>query len=184
MPRQRHCRTAGFTIVEVLMAAAILVVGFMGMIQAVTIGSDMLATARRQTLANQIITHELEKLRLKTWTELSALPAAPAVTIDSQFASAIAACGLTTDASVETNTYIKLECAVTEVISGELREVTFTVTWRKAGLSTASSGANSSSSQTLNQLAFFRSSTTSRIYVRSMSAYFGKYGLNLNTRRS
>src|SRR3954462_1301399 len=89
-----RCRSAaGFTIVEVMMAAAILVVGFMGMIQAITIGSEMLATARRQTLAAQIITFETEKLRLVSW---SGMPAAgtSTITIDSQFTSAIAACGL------------------------------------------------------------------------------------------
>lgn len=72
----RHPRArpiAGFTIVEVMMAATILVVAFVGMIQAVTIGSEMMATARRQTLANQIITHEVEALRLKSWPEISVL---------------------------------------------------------------------------------------------------------------
>jgi len=86
MPRHRHRRqegpalsllngskrpalssSKGFTIIEVMMAATILVVGFMGMIQALTIGSEMIATARRQTIANQIMTHELEQLRLEDW---------------------------------------------------------------------------------------------------------------------
>src|SRR5690348_10643355 len=57
----------GFTIVEVMMAAVVLVVGFMGMIQAITLGSDMLATARRQTIAAQILSHEVEYLRLASW---------------------------------------------------------------------------------------------------------------------
>ena len=37
----------GFTIVEVMMASVIRVVGFIGMISAITVGSEMLATARR-----------------------------------------------------------------------------------------------------------------------------------------
>lgn len=63
----------GFTIVEVMMASVILVVGFIGMIQAVTIGSEMLATARRQTIAAQILNHEMERLRMVSWTSLSNL---------------------------------------------------------------------------------------------------------------
>lgn len=55
------------------MASVILVVGFMGMIQAVTIGSEMLATARRQTIAAQIINHEMDYLRLTSWTNLQTI---------------------------------------------------------------------------------------------------------------
>lgn len=54
-----------------MMASVILVVGFIGMIQAVTIGSEMLATARRQTIASQIINHEMERLRMADWTTIT-----------------------------------------------------------------------------------------------------------------
>ena len=57
------------------MASVILVVGFLGMIQAVTIGSEMLATARRQTIAAQILNHEMENLRLQDWATINALAA-------------------------------------------------------------------------------------------------------------
>lgn len=57
-----------------MVAATILVVGFIGMIEAVTIGSGMMDHARRQTLANQIINHEIEQLRLQTWTAISLMP--------------------------------------------------------------------------------------------------------------
>ncbi|MEJ1972725.1 MAG: prepilin-type N-terminal cleavage/methylation domain-containing protein [Lacunisphaera sp.] len=87
MSPSRLRRTKGFTIIEVMMAAVILVVGFMGMIQAITIGSEMLATARRQTLAAQIITHEIEQLRLKDWsTVITVLPAGP-VTLNATWTS-------------------------------------------------------------------------------------------------
>ena len=42
---------AGFTIVEVALAATILLVGFAGMAEALIIGSGMLDTARKQTIA-------------------------------------------------------------------------------------------------------------------------------------
>ena len=93
--RRRSAR--GFTIVEVMMASVILVVGFMGMIQAITLGSEMLATARRQTLAAQILEHEIGKLRLAGWGTVSSLTDVPATTYDSDrqaIDNAIAASGV------------------------------------------------------------------------------------------
>jgi Tfp pilus assembly protein PilV len=147
-------RVQGFTLIEVMMAAVMLVVAFIGMIQAITIGSEMQATARRQTLAAQIINHEIEKLRYATWTTISALPvASTAITIDTQFTTAVAASGATfslartlTNPDPYTN----------------IREVNFTVTWivQPSGL------------------------TVSRTYTRTNSAWYGKYGLNLTYQRS
>ena len=163
----------GFTIVEVMMAAAILVVGFMGMIQAITLGSEMLATARRQTLANQIITHEIEKLRLASWSSVSGLAtSSTTVTVDSQFNSAITACGLT-------SADISLTRSATDFTT-DLREVTFTLTWNKSGSSAA---ATTPTGSWLNQIAYGRSAPIARTYTRKMSAYFGKYGLSINAQR-
>ncbi|MBA3849421.1 MAG: hypothetical protein C0502_05425 [Opitutus sp.] len=52
---------------EVAIAATMLIIGVMGTIQAITIGSEMMATAKRQTYAAQIINYELEKLRQLPW---------------------------------------------------------------------------------------------------------------------
>lgn len=164
------------------MASVILVVGFMGMIQAVTIGSEMLATAKRQTLAAQIISHELEKLRYVPFATIDGYPAGPtAMTIDPQFTSAIAACGLTSDYSVTTNPYIKLERSVADLVSGSLCEVTFTVTWQKSGTTSA---ATTLTGSWLEKLSFGGSPPIRRIYTRSGATYFGKYGLNLSYQRS
>jgi len=168
-----HRPTSGFTIVEVMMASVILVVGFLGMIQAITIGTEMLATARRQGIASQIISHETDKLRLKNWTYISALTSAAAATYSSDSAAintAIATSGTT----------FTLATTVT-TITTDLREVTFTVTWTKSGTTAEASTATGS---WLQQLAFSRNSPISRTYTRSSTAYFGKYGLNLNLQRS
>ena len=69
-----------------MMAAIILTVGFMGLIQAVTICSGMMDQARRQTLAAQILNNEIEQLRLQPWTTITGLAtASAAVGIDRQF---------------------------------------------------------------------------------------------------
>lgn len=168
-----HRRTEGFTIVEVMMAAVILVVGFMGMITALTLGSEMMATARRQTLANQILTHEIEKLRLSSWSTVSGLAtSSTTVTVDSQFTNAITACGLVSTDLTLTRTAADL--------TTDLREVTFTLTWSKSGSSTAAATPTGS---WLDQVAFYRPSSIARTYTRKMSAYIGKYGLSINAQR-
>jgi hypothetical protein len=73
----RHNRLSGFTLVDVMMASIILVVAFVGMIEAVGLSSTMMNNARRQTMAAQIIGHEMELLRLQSWNAINALPAGP-----------------------------------------------------------------------------------------------------------
>lgn len=160
-----------------MMASVILVVGFMGMIQAITIGSEMMATARRQTLANQIINHEIEKLRLTSWSNL---PAAGSigVLLDSRFDDAIAACGLlSTDIAL---TRVTATIDTNGDTSADLKEVTFTLVWTKGGSSAAAATPTGS---WLNQLSFYRPSSIARTYTRVSVAYFGKYGVNLNAQR-
>ncbi len=149
----------GFTLIEVMMAATILAVGFIGMIQTMTVSSNMMDAARRQTLASQIINHEIEKLRFASWSTISGLPiASTAVTIDSQFSAAIAASGASYTLS---RTLTRPDPAT------NLREVNFTVTWV----------VTTSRRDSSNNLLSFT-------YSRSNSAYFGKYGLNLTYQRS
>ena len=143
-----------------MMASVMLVVGFIGMIEAVTISARMMDSARRQTLAGEILNHEMEKLRLYSWTQIQNLTASsPTPTIDSQFNTAIASSGAT----------FTLTRAVADPTT-DLREVTYTVTWvvatsRRDSLSTFG-----------NQLSF--------TYARVSVAYFSKYGLNLTYQRS
>jgi len=153
-----------------MMASVILVVGLLGMIQGVTIGSEMLATARRQTIASLIISHETEKMRLKDWSAISAIPSGTYTSDQATINDAIASSGVT----------FTLEATVTTV-TPDLREVAFTVTWTKSGTSTAAPTATGS---WLNQLSFASPSTITRVYTRKSSAYFGKYGLNLAFHRS
>ena len=138
------------------MASVILVIGFVGMIETVTLSSGMMDHARRQTLAAQIINHEIEKLRFNSWSQIQALTAtSPTPAIDSQFNTAITDSGAT----------YTLTRAVADPTT-DIREVTYTVTW-VVGTSRKNSGS---------QVTF--------TYTRSNSAWFGKYGLNLSYQRS
>jgi Tfp pilus assembly protein PilV len=174
----RQRRPGAFTIVEVMMAATILVVGFMGMIQAITIGSEMLATARRQTLAAQILEHEIGKLRLTSWSSLPATGTAT-VSLDSYFDNAIAACGLTASSITLSRTTTAIDPDGDG--TADMKNITFTLAWTKSGTTTA---ATAPTGNWLDQLAFYRPSATNRTYTRKSTAIFGKYGLNLSMQRS
>lgn len=164
------------------MASVILVVGFIGMISALTVGSEMLATARRQNLAAQIINHELEKLRYVDFATIDAYAAGPtSLTIDTQFSSSITACGLTTDTSNTANPYITLDRTVTDVVTGNMCQVIFTVTWQKSGTTTA---ANAATGSWLEKLSLGGNASIRRTYVRKGMGFFGKSGLNLTVQRS
>lgn len=141
------------------MASTILVVGFMGMIQALVVGAEMMATARRQTLASQIMIHEMEKLRLVPWTNGSTgindlASASTTLTIDSSFTPAINASGATWT--------LTRSCAYVSNTNSLVREITFTVTWsaKRSGFKNA------------------------KTYTRMMSNYYGQNGLNLSYERS
>lgn len=187
MQPRRLRDSRAFSIIDVLMATVILVVCMMGMIQAVTIGSEMLATAKRQTLAAQIISHEIEKLRLVGWSTtttvagttytggIAALANSPAATYDSDLQAiddAIAASGVTFSVAREVT-----------IFPTDLREVTFTVTWTKGNIN-ANTAAPTPSGSWLDKLAYYRESPIARTYTRKGSAWFGKYGLNLSYQRS
>jgi len=69
-----------------MMASLILMVGFIGLIEAVTITSRAMDHARRQTMATQIITNEIEETYLASWSTISNLPTiSTALAIDRQF---------------------------------------------------------------------------------------------------
>lgn len=156
-----------------MMASVILVVGFIGMISALTVGSEMLATAQRQMIAAQILDHEIDRLRLNSWATISGLANTSAATYSSDLAalnSAIAGSGVT----------FTLKREVSDLTT-DLREITFTVTWAKRGTTAAATTATGS---WLQRLSFSGSAPISRTYTRKSTAYFGKYGLNLNIQRS
>ena len=186
------------------MAAVILLVGFIGMIEAVVIGAGMMDNARRQTLAAQILNHEAESLRLLSWTAINALPTA-STTLGAAYNAATAyvvgdtvsyggawyrctqagtgqtpgtgssywrvdtppyANSLSTDGVALGATFTLTRTTAT-VVSGSLREATFTITWV----------VNTSRRDTLGNLLTFT-------YSRTLPAYYGKYGLNLTYQRS
>ncbi len=71
----RRGAQAGFTILEVAMATFVMAMGIATSIIAMQAGFKHLDLARGTTLSSQIIQSELERIRLMSWTGVTALPA-------------------------------------------------------------------------------------------------------------
>ena len=127
---QKRPQIAGVTLVEVMMAAALLAMSVMGMIQAVTYGSQMLDVSRKQTIAAQILRTEIDKLHLADWTVVSGYATtATSLTLDSSFAGVA-------------NGFTVSRTAV--LVSGrtDFKIITFTVAWKgNTGRSYSRSGS-------------------------------------------
>lgn len=105
-----------------MIAATVMVLVILSSIGTLTFGYRVLENARLTTLAGQVLQSEMETLRLKNWTEISALPASEAFTVD----SAILASG-----------YNKFTCTRTVANaptgSGTIKKITLDVSWTSIG---------------------------------------------------
>ena len=70
---RRRVPASGFTLVEVMMAAVVLVFGITTAIVTLQRGLQSVDTARSLTHASQVMQSEFEQLRLKNWAQLQAL---------------------------------------------------------------------------------------------------------------
>jgi hypothetical protein len=149
---------SGFTLVEVALAATILLVGFAGMAEALIIGSKMLDTARKQTIAAQIMQAEIEYLRLKDWTTIQNLP----LTSDPDFLSTYPDFAQTNLVLI-TGTKFKFARSVNLDPHSNLRWITMTVSWTS-----------------LNENWTTATLASGTLHSRSCYVYIGKYGLNVS----
>ena len=80
--------TRAFTIVEVMIAFGVMALIFFSSMVVLTRGFRMVEDARYNTLASQVLQSEIETLRLKNWSEVTALSASENFTINSDFSDA------------------------------------------------------------------------------------------------
>jgi Tfp pilus assembly protein PilV len=118
--RTRRGARAGFTIVEVGVAALILVLCISGSLITLQRGFVAIDNARYTTLAGQILQSQMEKLRLLTWTQISATPS-------STFST-----DLDTSVSGQLANFTSLTQTITDApspFSGTAKDITLTATW-------------------------------------------------------
>jgi len=72
---RRHARAAGFTLVEVMVAASVLALTIAGSVIAIQIGFLEFELSRATAVATQVMQSESERLRLQDWSAICALPA-------------------------------------------------------------------------------------------------------------
>ena len=202
MARSRISSQAGFTLIEVGIAALILVVAFIGMIRALAFSSSLMDHARRQTIATQILTHEIEQLRLRSWAEISALP-----TTDTVMVWNAATAYVVSDLVSYNGTWRRCIAANTGIAPTEDESLnndfwsTYSGPIANTGISdgatyTVSRTATDLSTHAMREVTFIvtwtvvsgrsKDDNTPLIftYSRVNTAYFGKNGLNLTYQRS
>ncbi len=158
MVRQRSFpRRSGFTLVEVMVAAGVMVLGMVGMIHVITQGSQMLDLARKQTVAMQIIHGQIENIRLMTWAQVNNLDNNITVWVRASDDAYNRSEGFdfgTNITSVSTGFRCKREITA---VRTDMVQVTYTVTW---------------------------TGNTGRSFSRTSSTYLGKNGLYVTYQRS
>lgn len=138
------------------MAAGVMALALVGMIQVVVSGSEMLDVARKQTIATQIIHGQIDQIRLLTWTQVGSLGSSDTVAVENGdnrtsgkmfiFGSnlPLVARGFTLTRTITT-------------VRTDLKEVTFAVSWK---------------------------GNTGRSHTRTGSTYVAKNGLYVSYQRS
>lgn len=132
-PRCPPRRRAGFTILEVALAASVMAFALSGSIIVMQSGFKALDNARNTTIASQIIQSEMERIRLLPWLPtastdaekaISTLPASTEIDLDSIFPP-----GSSTSIFSDRFTIIRTSSDVADR-ANEMKEIRITVTWK------------------------------------------------------
>jgi prepilin-type N-terminal cleavage/methylation domain-containing protein len=126
-PRLDALRRGGFTLVEVMMAATVLVLIIATSLTVLQTGMRAVDTARNMTLAGQISQSVLEVMRLQNWSQVTALPGSGTVSISDAISS-----GTSTTLDQTLNGVTSRFTCTRTVTSPKpnMRVVTVTVSWR------------------------------------------------------
>lgn len=161
MSPRRPASRAAFTLVEVMLAAVVMALALVGMIQVIVSGSEMLDVARKQTIAMQVIHGQIEQIKLRSWSEISSLPSTRTVWVDASDNNGNQSNNIAASFVFGNNLpklAQKFRCTRTVAsVKTDLKEITFTVTW---------------------------TGNTGRTYTRKGSTYYGKNGLYVSYQRS
>jgi type II secretory pathway pseudopilin PulG len=178
LQRKKLPRDCGaFTLIEVALAATVLLFAIVSAFQIVAAGTRMLDFSRKQTIATQIIHAEIDQARLCSWTALNAMVnTTDTVTLSTTTTSNTWASGSLGYPELNTfkaalgadmaTTGFTVARAVTYVPgrSNEMVKIVFTVTWKAK--------------------VFSEKNGSSHTYSRQGTTYVGKNGLSATYQRS
>jgi Tfp pilus assembly protein PilV len=120
-PRDRSL--CGFTLVEVMLGSIVMVLAITTAITTLQQGFLSLDTARKLTLAGQILQCEVEKMRMVPWATINAYPTTPTdLTIDTTFTS--------NPAVGNKFTLSRNVVTLTTGTTAGMKEITYTVNWK------------------------------------------------------
>lgn len=138
------------------MAAGVMALALVGMIQVVVSGSEMLDVARKQTIATQIIHGQIDQVRLLTWTQVGNLGATDTISVQSGDDASSGRMFIfgTNLPAIASGFTLKRTIAT---VRTDLKQVTFEVTWK---------------------------GNTGRSHTRTGSTYVAKNGLYVSYQRS
>jgi Tfp pilus assembly protein PilV len=91
----RSAAARAFTLVEVMIAAIVMVLAITTAITTLQRGLQAVDTARGYTYASQVMQSELERLRVKSWTQMQALQEGSDNTVNTAGTGAAPAAGFT-----------------------------------------------------------------------------------------
>lgn len=100
--------------IEVMLAAAVMLAGIVGMMQVVTSGAEMLDASRKQTIATRIMQGEIETIRATNWAQLELLPATQDIPLNSSIQ--------------KIGQGFRCSRAISTVRAG-MKQISYTVTW-------------------------------------------------------
>lgn len=127
--RRTSGKRAGFTIVEVAVAATVLVFAISSAIIVLQSGFKALDNARKTTLAAQIIQSEMERIRMLSWTRVKDLQAAdPEIDLETIFPKNTELERQVLAQMVNTFTATR-NVTLLSAFSNEIMEIKVTVTW-------------------------------------------------------
>ncbi|MFI5356209.1 MAG: hypothetical protein ACHQ4G_02620 [Opitutales bacterium] len=126
VPSRRPAAPRGFTILEVMMAAVVMVLGIATSLNTITFGMRTVDNARNTALAAQIMQSEMENIRLLNWTQVTALVGTNTVNISSVITPGT---GTTLDTALN-NIINRFSCTCTvALLKTDMYSITVTVSW-------------------------------------------------------
>lgn len=148
--RRQPPSSSGFTLIEVMLAATVMLAGIVGMMHVITSGAEMLDVSRKQTIATQIMHGEIERVRLSDWSQITALS-----TIQPAQGYADAGSGrivqwVSNAESIPSNAFKVSRQVENDAVRSNWKKISYTVSWV---------------------------GNTGHPYSRSTSTYVGKNGL-------